>query len=70
MALDEDSQQMTAFATLAGLFQWCRMPFGLCNATATFQRLMNIILHAEDSRLGNLELCYVDDALIATKTVN
>ena len=70
VALADDSKQMTAFATHAGLFQWCRMPFGLCSATATFQRLMKIILHAEDSGIGNLVLCYVDDVLIATKTVN
>ena len=70
VSLSEEDQIKTAFATHSGLFQWTRMPFGLCNATATFQRLMNMILKSEDSQLGNIVLCYVDDILIATKTVD
>ena len=46
------------------------MPFGLCNATATFQRLMNRVLEAVEQAYGNLVLCYVDDILIATATIN
>ncbi len=59
----------TAFATKGGLYQWNRMPFGLCNATASFQRLMNIILRDISQEPGNMVLCYVDDILIATTTV-
>ena len=43
---------------------------GLCNATATFQRLMNMIFSTESNELGNLILCYVDDVLVARKTID
>ena len=43
-----------------------RMPFGLCNATATFQRLMAQALTRVTKKYGNLVMCYVDDVVIAT----
>ena len=42
------------------------MRFGLCNATATFQRLMAHALKGVTKKHGNLVMCYVDDAVIAT----
>ena len=50
-------------------FQWKRMPFGLCNATATFQRLMAHALIGVTKKYGNLVMCYVDDVVIATPTL-
>ncbi|KAL1276908.1 hypothetical protein QQF64_023581 [Cirrhinus molitorella] len=38
--LDEKDREKTAFTTPFGLFDWERMPFGLCNGPATFRRLM------------------------------
>ena len=45
------------------------MPFGLCNATATFQRLMAQALTSVTKKHGNLIMCYVDDVVIATPTL-
>ena len=39
------------------------MPFGLCNATATIQRLMAQALTNVSKKYGNLIMCYVDDAM-------
>ena len=67
--LAKESIPKTAFTTADNLWEWTRMPFGLCNATATFQRLMSRTIGNITSKYGNLVLCYVDDILIATNTV-
>ena len=41
------------------------MPFGLCNATDTFQRLMPQALTSVTKKYGNFVMCYVDDVVIA-----
>jgi len=40
----EGDRQNTAFTTHDGLFEFKVIPFGLCNAPATFQQLMDLIL--------------------------
>jgi len=42
--LDDEAWEMTAFTSHCGLYEFTRMPFGLCNAPATFQQLMQQIL--------------------------
>lgn len=63
--LAEESHQKSAFTTHCGLFEFIRMPFGLCNAPATFQRLMQVVLAGLD---WNSCFVYLDDILIASKT--
>ena len=42
--LEQKDRQKTAFTTPRGHFEFDVMPFGLCNAPATFQRLMDNVL--------------------------
>ena len=57
----EEDQPKTAFTTPEGLFQFRVMPFGLCNAPATFQRLMDRVL---DGLKWSSCLVYLDDIII------
>lgn len=63
--MDNDSKEKTAFRTPRGLKQFKVMPFGLKNAPATFQRMM-------EELLGDLHwngvLVYLDDVLVHGKT--
>ena len=42
--LTEEACRKTAIVTSYGKYEYTRMPFGLVNATSTFQRLMDIVL--------------------------
>ena len=42
--LDPESRQKSAFTTYRGLFEFIRMPFSLCSAPSTFQRVMQQVL--------------------------
>ena len=64
--MDEESKQYTAFTLGSmGLYECESMPFGLCNAPPTFQRLMQ-------NCLGELNLTYcliyLDDVIVFSKT--
>lgn len=64
--MSTDSIEKTAFSTPNGHYEFLRMPFGLKNAPATFQRMMNSVLHQETSR--NVCLVYLDDIIVYSKT--
>ena len=57
------SVQKTAITTPFGLFEFIRMPFGLRNATQTFQRFIDEVL-----RDLHFSYAYIDDVLIASST--
>ena len=59
----------TAFAFELGLFEWRRMPFGLCNASTTFQRSITRALQNIQQRHGSVVMAYFDDIVIATEKV-
>lgn len=42
--VNEKDRSKTAFITKQRLFEYTRMPFGLCNAPSTFQRGMELVL--------------------------
>ena len=44
VALEDDSKPLTAVRTVLGLFQYCRLPMGLKNSRAVFQRSVNTVL--------------------------
>ena len=62
----EESRQYTAFTVGSlGVYEFLRMPFGLCNAPATFQRLMQNCL----SELNlTYTLVYLDDVVVFSDT--
>ena len=64
--MDPADREKTAFATPDGLYQFRVMPFGLCNAPGTFQRLMERVLRGLHWRTC---LFYLDDIIIFSKTV-
>jgi len=62
--LNQADKEKTAFVTPDGFYQWNVMAFGLCNAPATFSRLI-------DNVLGNLKwtiaLVYLDDIVVFSR---
>jgi len=59
--MDEAFQKKTSFIISQGLFYYKVMPFGLKNARATYQRLVNHMFCPQIRR--NVEV-YVDDMLV------
>lgn len=64
--MDPDSEEKTAFNVPGGHYQYKRLPMGLINSPATFQRLMdNVLMGLKD------ELClvYLDDVIIPSSNL-
>ena len=65
--MKEGEEYKTAFRTPWGLYEFLVMHFGMCNAPATFQRLINNVLR---EYLDIFCVVYLDDILVYSKNVN
>jgi len=67
VAMDPRDVNKTTFICHRGTYRFPKMPFGLCNAPATFQRLMDTVL------VGlNYEIClaYLDDIILYSQDLD
>jgi ribonuclease HI len=60
-----EDREKTAFTTPWGTFMYAKMPFGLMNAGATFQRAMDIAFIGEKDKFV---VIYLDDITVFSKT--
>ena len=68
--ISADSQEKTAFITHQGLYQFKVMPFGVTNAPAVFQRLMQQVLTGLQTSSGNdFVSVYLDDVIVFSETL-
>jgi hypothetical protein len=65
IAMNEQDREKTAFTTPWGTFMYDKMPFGLMNAGATFQRAMDIAFIGERDKFV---VIYLDDLTVFSKT--
>ena len=65
VAAHENDRHKTAFTTPFGLFEYTRLPFGVCNGPATFQRLMQATMN---DLIFQIMFVYLDDILVYSPT--
>ena len=65
--VDKADREKTAFNTREGKYEYLAMPFGLANAPATFQSLMNRILRGPIQ--GKYTVVYLDDIVIFSNSL-
>ena len=64
VGMTEEAKRKSAFVTPGGLFQFKCMPFGLCNAPSTFERLMEQVLAGLQWQIC---LVYLDDVIVYSR---
>lgn len=65
--MDPNHREITAFKANGKFYEWRRMPMGLKNAAASFQRMMNNVLIGLQEEIC---LVYIDDLVIFSKDIN
>ena len=65
ISMDPDDQEKTSFVTAQGTYCYRVMPFGLKNAGATYQRLVNRMFQKQ---VGATMEVYIDDMLVKSTT--
>lgn len=63
--VDEASRKYTSFIVPDGQFEFCRVPFGLCNSPQTFQKFINVFFRELIN--ARVVLTYMDDLIIPYK---
>lgn len=66
LALEEKDKEKTAFSFKGQLYEFNRMPFGLCNAPASFQRAMDQIFRSESRKFV---IPYLDDIIVFSRSL-
>lgn len=64
--MNQEDMKKTAFEWKGAHYNYSRIPFGLCEATSTFQKAKDIILQKERYKYAIL---YLDDIIIFSKTI-
>ena len=64
--MESAAKEKTAFSAGRGLWQFRVMPFGLCNAPATFEQLMEQVLSGLPLSVA---LVCIDDILVPGKNI-
>jgi hypothetical protein len=65
MAIEDIAKTAFRCPCHVGLYEWIVMTFGLKNAGATYQRVMNYIFH---KLIGRIVEMYIDDVVVKSKS--
>lgn len=65
VAVEPDSRKYTSFVVPDGQYEFLRVPFGLCNSPAVFQKFVNAVFR--ELIREKIVLTYMDDLIVPSK---